>query len=352
MSISHPSRTLLLLLGAATVYLQMLGPTSTFSRSTMVQPPTNHQQEPTSQRKRTAAVWTTVALTTECEAARLKHLVETAGIDVWILHAHHVLQAEGKLKEIAESEKRIASIPGLQQAAQRETPIIPFDGLSGSSKSSFLQFMTDHPEYDYAWHVETDLFFTGPWNDLFQPEDDSSDKDFLTASVIDRNGTQWFWLPPRNECNLLQHQCRDMGALQIGWMLSRVSSRFAQSLLQDVLEDQIHGHHEAIVGPFCTLKNFTYDWITPSRIGSILFGHKWGRDERQMNVAYHFDTNDSNATLMKPGKLLHPVKCVAYFNTGDEDEDDDGKDHQKHPIHKTIQKEIEAWTAVSASHKE
>ena len=117
-----------------------------------------------------------------------------------------------------------------------------------------------------------------------------------------------------------------MGAVQIGWMFSRVSSRLAQSLSRDVQAGLIRGHHEAIVGPYCSLQNYAYSWISPSRIGSILFGHKWGRDEKSLDVS-SFDPH--------PGTLLHPVKCIAYYHPEDAG--------NIHPPHKTIEKDLKTW---------
>jgi Protein of unknown function (DUF3405) len=320
---------LLILLGTANVYIQIIR--NSFTKDIVRELAAGKVQAAP---KRVAAVWATVGLLTDCEASRLRHLVETAGMDVWILPAHHILEAQGRQDEIAASNQRIASIPELHKAPQRDTPILPFDGLSGSSKSSFLQFVVDHPEYDYVWNVESDMFFTGSWNEIFQSEE-ASTMDFLSGSIVNRTGTRWYWLLPQKNCTVFQQNCRDIKAVQTGWMFSRVSSRLSNQLLQDVFMDHVRGHHEAIVGPYCALKNFTYGLVDPSWIGSIDYGHRWGQDDGKLDVA-SFDP--------QPRTLLHPVKCVAYYAPNDHT-------IKHHPVNKTIQSDIDKFAASSVNHE-
>lgn len=134
-------------------------------------------------KNRTAVVWTTTALTSDCEFSRLKHLVETAGMDIWILHSHATLSKTGHKSEIALSKMHIEAIPGLKVAHQHMFSLEPFDSSSsGSSKSSFINFATTHTEYDFVWHTENDCFYTGPWVDFLRREDASTD--FLSPVVL------------------------------------------------------------------------------------------------------------------------------------------------------------------------
>jgi hypothetical protein len=47
------------------------------------------------------------------------------------------------------------------------------DEASEPSKSSILKMIlyVTHPEYEHAWHMEDDVFFTGGWNTFFDHAD-------------------------------------------------------------------------------------------------------------------------------------------------------------------------------------
>ena len=109
--------------------------------------------------------WTTMALD-ECEAVRLRQLVETATSptsrtkrEVWILHSHYKFPPNSKI--VQRSNELIASIPGLKSAPQATIPVDPFDDskTSGTSKSSVLRMIIQH-RYSYGWQVENDIFYT------------------------------------------------------------------------------------------------------------------------------------------------------------------------------------------------
>ena len=80
--------------------------------------------------------------------------------DVWVLHSHHMYNVTSPQRQ--QSEQLIQNITGLKSACQNPEKIKRFDSKrSGSSKSSFLQLVVEN-EYRYAWHLEDDMFYTGP----------------------------------------------------------------------------------------------------------------------------------------------------------------------------------------------
>jgi hypothetical protein len=242
-------------------------------------------EEPKPAPKRTAVVFPTLGITSACEAARLSKLVETAGMDVWVLHAFHELQERGRKKDIKVSKDYIRSIPGLQRWPQTFRGYKEFDWASGSSKSSFLRFMAQHPEYDYAWLVEDDVYYTGSWDHLLSVDDNTTD--FLTARISTNEGRI------RDSilgCQILGKQCSDFESIQLGWELARVSSRLAKSLFHDLEHGEIKGHHESILAPYSTMKNCTYGLMD---VRSKIKG--------RLDVA-----------------LLHPYKCGDYHDTSEE----------------------------------
>jgi len=123
------------------------------------------------------AVVVTLPYVTECEAARLRHLVATANVDsnssskvdVWVLHSHEFMLGDDQVEM---SECLINSIKGLRSAPQPSEygPLSNFDSeASATSKSSFLRFLKKYWQYKYAWHLESDVFYTGRWYEVFEP---------------------------------------------------------------------------------------------------------------------------------------------------------------------------------------
>lgn len=89
------------------------------------------------------------------------------------------MDVNSQSEELQGSINYIRSIPGLRFANQSPLGNPPFEGvLAGSSKSSFLKFVTQH-RYKSAWLLEDDVFFTGDWR-LFFDELDGIDSDVLT----------------------------------------------------------------------------------------------------------------------------------------------------------------------------
>lgn len=276
------------------------------------------------QMKRTAVVVTTIGVVSQCHEARIRHLVETSGnnTDVWVLHAHHVLEKQGRHEAVQDSWNRMQRIPNLHQEAQEPIQYLPFDELAGSSKSSFLRFLTQHHEYDFAWIVEDDMFFAGAWDDLWKSQlQRDSRTDFYTSRKYSQQNTTWYWID-QTPCQVFGQGCRmvDPQALQVHWMLARVSSRLAHSLLEDVANRHIQGLHEAVVGAYCKQKGFSVGEIDPVRVAkNIRAGH---------NGATPPSLPFESFQPVLPGTLLHPVKCNP----------DNGEE---------IAKEIEKWTASS-----
>lgn len=101
--------------------------------------------------------------------------------------------------------------------------------------------------------------------------------------------------------------------------LFRISHRLASSLISDLLNGHVYGHHEAVFGPYCRVKNFTLAKLDQNKTGSILFGHTKSVNRE---TAHQFDVEAFNPL---PGTLIHPVKCEAY-------------------VSKSMQSAIEKWT--------
>jgi hypothetical protein len=134
----------------------------------------------------TAVVYLTKALD-DCKAIRLGHLLQTVppNIDVWILHNHNTMTKESDhvaLKASIDHVRRLNREHVLYNASQSEKGIRLFDtATSVASKSSFLRFVVQHPEYKHVWHIEDDVFFTGQWSHFFAHPD--TEADFVGAQI-------------------------------------------------------------------------------------------------------------------------------------------------------------------------
>ena len=86
------------------------------------------------------------------------------------------------------------------------------------------------------------VFFTGPWRDILEHEmrrDPTSD--FLT-SFIDPLDKSWYWY--HQPCKVFGKHCTEVGPLlDAVWLFMRMSSRLAQSLLDDLYSKNMDGYH-------------------------------------------------------------------------------------------------------------
>lgn len=273
-------------------------------------------QWPTTKLKNTSAVWNKTALVfsarylTNCSAARLHQLAATTPpeVDVWFLHDHakynpsspEIVTSLYHLNSLVESVR-------VQHAAKESTMIPGFDtAKSGASKSSFLRWMKKHgKEYEYAWHVEEDIFYTGMWSTMFRAHE------LETADVIAIKipaGKPWRWAQ-RRHCRINypseMHQrmnCNDIIRFACHWAILRFSQSFSTRLLEDLEKKRLYGHHEAVIGILLTLEpdNFTYSAL--QHVGKIVAP---GKARGKVSLG----TLTKNVT---PNRLYHPIKCQAY----------------------------------------
>ena len=120
-----------------------------------------------------AVIWITRYLD-ECGAARLKHLVATAGKrdgmgrrrDIWILHDHISLPLNDSRLERSRRLLNGMHIKSAQQNPRAESfPIFDDFQGAGTSKSSALNLIVNH-SYTYAWLLEDDSLYTGSWHEI------------------------------------------------------------------------------------------------------------------------------------------------------------------------------------------
>lgn len=267
--------------------------------------PTSGKSDGDLPKKKTAVVWTTKGIFDECEATRVRHLVETspAGMDVWIM-----TNPSDQLNETARnvSLSYIQSIPGLMHIHQNrhglsDEAIEAFNTWSGTSKSSFVHFLATHNQtYDYGWQIEDDVFYTGPWRDLLQHEN-YKETDLVSPLVMPVRKKRW---STGRGCRDYGRSCAVNGTkYQVGWPIIRLSARMASAFWTGLEDGNIKGHHEAITYPFIDHRNFSYERIDQSQISKMSLGN-----------GFDGITDLRNNKRVKPGKILHAVKCRNYHN--------------------------------------
>jgi hypothetical protein len=296
--------------------------TTTTTRTTMQEDPLTQEPLPVNP-PRTAIVYLTRALD-DCRAVRLSHLLQTAppNMDVWLLHNHNLIANKGKLTTSMNHVRRLEREHVLFNSSQANKKIEEFDDeASGPAKSSFLRWVIQHPEYKHAWHMEDDVFFTGPWNNFFDQAD--ANADFVGVKITRVNGWGYFsgtrcsmdpmYIPSYNNktrsTNIsIDHErilCRNVLTWRSLWSIVRVSNQYAQFLLDDLESGALHGHHEAVVhGVLLGHANLTFAELPP--LAGFYTAGGWGiyRNRSACSLDLYQPLQDN--------RYYHPVKCEAY----------------------------------------
>jgi hypothetical protein len=256
------------------------------------------------------AVVVTLAHVSECEAVLLRHLVYTSGLEVWVLHGHEYL-AKTEPELAKESEAIISEIPGLHSWPQSTWPISNFDSkVSKATKSSFLKFLIAHKQYDFAWHVESDVFFTGKWNQVLMTKDRQTD--FLFTRAWNKtNDADWWGRVSKGGCEVDGEACKHIMPLQTYWMVARTSRPLATALIEALEKGHnTTGHHEGLLASFCAKRGFSTNKLDGSfigdsfRAGNVVPWRERAAEKRTNTLARH--------GRVYANKMYHPVKCVAY----------------------------------------
>jgi hypothetical protein len=280
---------------------------------------------------RTAIVYVTKALD-ECKAIRLEHLLQTTSPDwdIWILHNHDRLESNGETSALQSSLEYVRRLErqhtNLFHASQMNETIPDFDSsISGAAKSSFVRWLVEHKEYQYAWNMEDDILFTGKWSQFFdqiQIQAAPAAADFVGPHIKRNDAWSRFSTPPcymdkryisyvdkdpKIAANTTTVSCGEVLQWSSLWSVVRISNRWAHQLLADLQSGVLHGHHEAI---FQALQKGHAD-LKYAKLPPDLEGHNeagsWGR---------YKDKTKSSLELYQPveaNRIYHPLKCEAYI---------------------------------------
>lgn len=260
----------------------------------------------------TEAVVVITKLVTKCIATRLQHLIETVQTnmtngpkrDVWVLHAHWKYNKTDP--RVRQAEWLMKNITGLKNSSQNREGkrSFLFDGLGGTGRTSFLHFVVEHG-YSNAWFLEDDVYYTGPWREVFDSIHSMSTDVVPVRTIIPQKS--WWDDGERKRCTIYERSCKEIVPVQTMWMFMRVSHAFAKTLQNDLMMGEIDGHPEALTFAYSRFRNFTLEPLDSGIIGHVEAGG-WGK-YIEMPVEKTSKLEQHNPI---PSHLYHPVKCSAY----------------------------------------
>jgi hypothetical protein len=276
---------------------------------------------------------------TECSKARVESLAKSSGRDVVVLVDHS-------------GGDRSWSSPAWRTLRQRINERSPLswrsfgDHRSGHSKPSFIRWFADSEDFfDFAWHIEEDAFFTGPWRHALAVSG-GYNSNSSTADLL----APWFnpafkgWprqVKAQGACSAFGEGCFEgasASATQVPWPVLRLSRRLAVLLRDGLQSGAVHGHHEATTVLACRAgfnnsTNYDGTWaqhpnrqrpcelatLDGERVGAITLsgaalpsgvGKQRRPRPRSKDYTLKFAAFlNSGSGTVQPGKLYHPVKC-------------------------------------------
>ena len=197
---------------------------------------------------------------------------------------------------------------------------------SGVSKGAFLRWLLASP-YEFAWHLEDDVVYTGDWGRLLSLLSPSF-KDLVNCQTEVHVSSNVGWLQkfPVRTCMTGEHMpCsldHRLGGViaKTRWPLLGISKRLAREITRSLeASGGARGHHEALTSTVCKLN----DWCLSDSFPSALIGRYglrgFGRFQRR-----YFESQtralDENGILeswsslgvqgiLQKNRLYHPVKC-------------------------------------------
>jgi len=263
------------------------------------------------------------SMSDECRFQRLMALAKTASTDkrkrdVWFLHdANFAPTDQAQVEQLKKAGVKIAAQP------QPPASLVHFgDPSSGHTKPSFLEFAKEHPEYDYFWLMEDDVFFTGKWGEFFDMplEKGTSSTDLIGAYRV--RSKPWVWWKhswtgnasqtKRAPCLIDGKECLEVNevgqsvSLQFFWPVSRISKKFLTELRATLDTGKTKGHHEAVVANFCKKS----DWCTMSQLPATgAYVANQNKENTALTLEYVADKYPPHK--LQTSHVYHPVKCEA-----------------------------------------
>merc|ERR1712048_958067 len=181
-----------------------------------------------------------------CRMKRLRALLHTSGEHrpVYVLHdANYTMNVfmllDGRLHAAAQPE--VPNKWGWKS----------FGGeTSGLAKPSFLLWAARNlQDYEYVWHLEDDIFFTGRWHTFFDHFSKNNASVLTAYEKSDMSGVD-AGLRLSSCCVRFQQPCPLNLSTKVFWPLVRLSKHVISELAV-ALNNGARGHHEVLLAAFC-----------------------------------------------------------------------------------------------------
>jgi hypothetical protein len=283
-------------------------------------------------RRHECVVFLTRSASDSCRLGRLASIlgsVGTGGREVWLLQSNSTsAEALAALREYEQTDApfrlRVWQQPAVPPGAWRL-----FGGqLINYAKAAFLLWMiTAGMDCSHVWQIEDDVFFTGPWHELFD-EYAHSRHDLVAArelALADWTWARTCWLPNSTACASLRSDGR---LVNVFWPILRISRSLALEVggLLDNYRHGPHSHqkvhggvgfHEALLVPACRRASWqcTITGLAANHVGRLASGHTVGVPANKSLQNWSWATQGRNRSNLG-GRLFHPVKCEAEETLG------------------------------------
>jgi len=261
-----------------------------------------------------------------CHKERIKHLIHTTNelkYDVYIfINAHSkdrtTTTISSEEQKVIKSKFRdpLLDLPNVYfvfWTADGLKELLPnFLEISGGSKRYTALWMMKN-EYRYVWHLESDIFFTGNWSNLFDAYT-SNHADILTRKSA--RASEIGIVFRRSPYALKNREFAE----KVAWPVIRLSSSFMKVLLPILQTEKMHHEviatvcnllgtgscnidyfHETHVSGHYSLGRFG---IYKKPISCCEFGKEYYDPEKPLPLDFRIDN-------IQPNALYHPFKCIA-----------------------------------------
>jgi len=267
----------------------------------------------------TGAVWPTEGT---CSAARLLALAESSRRPVIFLVDEKGTSRGYNPQTASDRKRQILSTRKLQRREQFGNPIPSFDThRSGRSKSAFLRWAAAS-KFDYIWHIEEDVLYTGEWHRVLALPEADRDADLIalfkpwTEAMFDHRRRTGKKISKWDDCTLSsageKKRCTEFSTDQTFWPVLRISRTFASVLLRQLSLVGTAGHHEYLVDAVCQSAGKE----GPKACKKVTLG---GRHEIHLGAFSKFKRTSAHKLSnhnVQASKLYHPVKCAADSTSG------------------------------------
>ena len=202
-------------------------------------------------------------------------------------------------------------------------------GRSKGAKNIMIEWMSAHAHiYDFVWHIERDVLYTGTrWDDMFG-QLNHSHADVVAKTKFLPLNTSWTLARP-GRCRFRKEKCTvprpgaktdlALGYVQTFWPIMRMSTRFALAVKRMLDAGEIGGHHEAVLYVSCFKTSWcVWGGTVPAMNRGVEMLGGWGPLKKAEYTLEDLLSFRHQKTVTSQA-LYHPVKtgCLSHVKQDD-----------------------------------